>query len=160
MTITNEKMNADVQKIERAISSSTLETEELLSRYYDDSFIRTLGEELGIEKTTLTFLIQMSIQPSIRANVEPLNGKMKSQNWLRGYCPICGSQPQLAEIKAEGRRYLLCSFCEFEWLGLRVQCPYCGNSNHAQLHYLYAEEQDSQNKKRIPPLFYIVLSFP
>lgn len=143
MMTANQKMNEHVQIIEKALLTNALEIKELLGRYYDESFIRKVAENIETEKTILTFLIQMSIQPSIRANIEQINGKVKSENWLRGYCPVCGSLPQMAEIKTEGKRYLLCSFCEFEWPGLRLQCPYCENCDHTQLHYFYAEGQEA-----------------
>lgn len=139
----NEKMNEHIQVIEKAFLTSTVATEELLSRYYDESFINKVAEKLEIQKAILTFLIQMSIQPSIRANIEQLNDKVSLKDWLRGYCPICGSLPQMSKLKAEGQRCFLCSFCGYEWLGLRLQCPYCENSNHKQLHYFYAEGQEA-----------------
>lgn len=139
----NKKMNEHIQVIEKAFLKSTGETEELLSRYYDEPFLNTVAERLEIEKAILTFLIQMSIQPSIRAQREQLNGKVNPRDWLRGYCPVCGSLPQMSELKEEGKRCFLCSFCGYEWLGLRLQCPYCENSNHKQLHYFYAEGQEA-----------------
>lgn len=139
----NEKLNRNIQEIETAVFKGNISAEELLSRYYDESFIHKVAENLAIEKAILTFLFHMSIQPSIRANIEKLHDKVSSKDWLRGYCPICGSLPQISQLKAEGQRYFLCSFCGFEWLGQRLQCPYCENSDHKQLHYLYAEGQEA-----------------
>ena len=54
--------------------------------------------------------------------------------WDRGYCPVCGSWPTLAElIGAEKRRVLRCGRCGTAWSWLVLLCPYCGNDDHRSL---------------------------
>ena len=54
--------------------------------------------------------------------------------WDRGYCPVCGSWPTLAElIGAEKRRVLRCGRCGTSWSWLVLLCPYCGNDDHRYL---------------------------
>ena len=46
--------------------------------------------------------------------------------WHKGYCPICGSFPELSFLQGnEGRRWLRCSLCGYEWRFDRMICPYC-----------------------------------
>ncbi len=61
--------------------------------------------------------------------------------WYRSYCPVCGSQPDLAALEKDvPGRTLLCSSCDTEWVFKRVGCPYCGNDDHSQLAYHPSED--------------------
>lgn len=140
---TNETMKNNIQAIEEAITINALNLKELLQGFYDDSLIDRISKEFNIEKTILKFLVHMSIQPSIHANVEILKDYIDLKKWLMGYCPICGSSPDMSELKENGQRYLICSFCDFQWPGERLKCPFCENSDHKKLHYLYAEGQEA-----------------
>jgi FdhE protein len=140
---TNETMKNNIQAIEEAITINALNLKELLKGFYDDSLIDRISKEFNIEKTILKFLVHMSIQPSIHANVEILKDHIDFKKWHMGYCPICGSSPDMSELKENGQRYLICSFCDFQWPWERLKCPFCENSDHKKLHYLYAEGQET-----------------
>jgi FdhE protein len=137
----NEKMKENIQFIEEAILTKKLDPGELLQKHYDISYIDRVAGEYRIDKAILNFLIHMSIQPSIHANVENVKELVDLKNWLRGYCPICGSLPQISTLKGEGQRYFLCSFCGFEWHSERLKCPFCENRDHNKLHYFYEENK-------------------
>jgi FdhE protein len=136
-------MKNNIQAIEEAITINALNLKELLKGFYDDSLIDGISKEFNIEKTILKFLVHMSIQPSIHANVEILKDHIDFKKWLMGYCPICGSLPYMSELKENGQRYLICSFCDFQWPWERLKCPFCENSDHKKLHYIYAEGQEA-----------------
>ena len=138
----NEKMLQNIQALEEAIMINALNLREVLKRYSDESYLNNIAKEFDINRAILNFLIHMSIKPSIRANVEKLRDQVDLKNWMRGYCPICGSLPHMSEFKGEGQRYLLCSFCSFQWPGERLRCPFCENSDHNKLHYFYTEGQE------------------
>jgi len=138
-----DKMRENIQKIERAIREGTLDLEKLLKRHYDESCMDEIIEDLELDGSILRFLIHMSIKPSIDANVSQLKDQADLKNWLRGYCPICGSLPKISELRGEGQRYLICSFCGFKWQGERLSCPFCENRDHETLHYFYAEGQEA-----------------
>jgi FdhE protein len=139
----NEKMHTNILALEDAFSINALNLKELLKRHFDQSYIEKTAEEFDIDKTILKFLIHSGIQPSLEANVGRLKDQVDHKNWLKGYCPICGSLPQISELNGEGNRYLLCSFCGLRWPVERLKCPFCENSEHDKLHYLYAEGQES-----------------
>ena len=137
------KMNENIQKIEQAVTDGRVHLDELLIRHFDKAYLDKIVDELKIDEVILQFLIHMSILPSIHANVEKLKDQVDLKNWLRGYCPICGSFPKMSELKGEGQRYLLCAFCDFTWPGERLKCPFCENKDHEKLHYFYAERQET-----------------
>jgi FdhE protein len=137
-----DKMREDINVLEDAIRNGILDPEKLLERHCDGIYIKEIVKDLEIDEAIIKFLIQMSIKPSLDANIEKLKDQVDLQNWLRGYCPICGSLPHMSELKGEGQRYFLCSFCGFKWPGERLKCPFCENKDHESLHYLYEEQQE------------------
>jgi FdhE protein len=137
-----EKMRENVQAIEEALTINALNLRELIKRNADEPYLKAVAEEFAVDEAILKFLVRMSVQPSIRANVEILKSRVDLKNWLRGYCPICGSAPNMSALKGEGKRFLQCSFCGFHWPAERLACPFCGNGDHEKLHYLYAEGQE------------------
>lgn len=139
----NEKMRENIQAIEEASAINALNLRELLRRHSDDSYLNTIAEEFSIDRAILLFLVNASIQPSLSANVEQLKDQVDLKNWLRGYCPVCGSSPQISELKDEGKRFLLCSYCSFQWPSERLKCPFCETSDHEKLHYLYEEGREA-----------------
>lgn len=135
-------MREDVQKIEDTIKDGKLYLDELLRKHSNPDYQNKIIEEMKFNRMILNYLIHMSIQPSIHANVEKLKGHVDLKNWLKGYCPICGSYPQMSLLKGEGQRFYLCSFCGFEWPGERLKCPFCENKDHESLHYFYEEGKE------------------
>jgi formate dehydrogenase accessory protein FdhE len=58
-------------------------------------------------------------------------------------CPLCGAEPGLAVLRAEGygaRRSLICSFCAHEWEYLRATCPACGETDSESLPVFTPEQ--------------------
>ena len=102
----NEKMKSHIQSIEEAIAINAINLKELLSRFYNESFIDRISAEFDIDNAILRFLIDASIHPSIDINVEKLKNQVDLENWRKGYCPICGSLPQISRLNGEGQRML------------------------------------------------------
>jgi FdhE protein len=141
---TTSKMNEDIQKIEQAIAENRLHLDELIIKYSDKTYQEKIAEELKLDKSVLQFLIHMSTLPSIISNVNLLKDHVDLKNWLRGYCPICGSLPKISALKGEGgKRHFLCSFCGFIWPSQRMRCPFCDNQDHEKRHFFFAEGQEA-----------------
>ena len=138
------KFNEEIVKIEQAVTDNKLHLDELLLKHSDTTYQEEISQKTEIDKTVLQFLVHMSIQPSIHANVEKLKEHVDLKNWVKGYCPVCGSLPKMSQLKGEGgKRHFLCSFCGFMWPSQRLKCPFCDNQDHNKLHYFYAEGQNA-----------------
>lgn len=62
------------------------------------------------------------------------------RSWSRGYCPICGSWPLLAEMRSLDRtRCLRCGRCGGDWRINVLCCSYCGETEHERLGTLVLE---------------------
>jgi len=48
----------------------------------------------------------------------------------------------MSELKGEGQRYYLCSFCGFIWPGERLKCPFCERRNPEEHEYFYAKGEE------------------
>lgn len=67
------------------------------------------------------------------------------EGWKQGYCPICGSHPNLSYIFGEGgARYLSCPVCREQWRYSRTSCPYCGTDEPNNITLFFVEDQKEQ----------------
>jgi len=97
--------------------------------------VDALGEHL------LEAIIHATLKPFLVSYSEAWLGLVKQERWRRGYCPICGGNPDFAFLDNErGARWLLCSRCDAEWLFQRLECPYCGNQEQNALAYFTDDE--------------------
>jgi FdhE protein len=64
------------------------------------------------------------------------------EQWLRNYCPMCGSPPAMAQLVGadQGRQRLLsCGCCRTRWRYRRTGCPFCENEDDRSLAVLTVE---------------------
>lgn len=103
---------------------------------------RTIGDA-ELDEGTLRFAMTLIMKPFAEKIAESLPSPPEGAEWHQGYCPVCGSWPELGVIEGkEGRRWLRCSFCGHEWRFMRIQCPFCGNSDHEKLEVLFQEGRE------------------
>jgi len=89
----------------------------------------------------LTFVLNQARRPLLRAWAERLAEKVNTADWWQPVCPFCGAPPDLGALDADtGRRRLLCSRCDTEWVFSRVACPFCGDTRH-QAYFPSPDEQ-------------------
>ncbi|MBW2038560.1 MAG: formate dehydrogenase accessory protein FdhE [Deltaproteobacteria bacterium] len=139
-----QKMGEEIPKIVKVLQNDKLNLEHLLSRHYDGDYLDQEAERWGFDMGIFFFLVKASVRPSLEAQMEQLRGSIDLEEWLQRYCPICGSSPQMAELRDEGgKRYLQCSLCGCHWRWERLACPYCHNKAFDSLHYLFSEEEEA-----------------
>jgi FdhE protein len=140
----NPHLAAQIMKIKEAIHGKRIDLKKLLAGGSKEQWIEERVKELGLDKDVLLFLIQTSIRPSIEAGVEQLRRELDPETWLKGYCPLCGSLPSLSLLKEEvGKRYLLCSYCGYQWRTDRISCPFCTNKDQESLHYFFGKGEET-----------------
>ncbi|MBU2055369.1 MAG: formate dehydrogenase accessory protein FdhE [Proteobacteria bacterium] len=89
--------------------------------------------------------IEESLRPALEQVVARHGDAVAKSGWSEGYCPICGREPKIGEIRdEEGTRYLFCNQCGFEWSFLRIKCPFCGNEEQQTLAYFTVEEDEQR----------------
>lgn len=94
------------------------------------------------EQLLMKAIIVATLKPFLVAHSKALLGFVDQKRWRRGYCPICGGGADFAFLDREnGARWLVCSWCDAEWLFQRLQCPYCDNRNQDALAYFTDENR-------------------
>jgi FdhE protein len=88
-------------------------------------------------------LVELFLEESLRPSLEIVARKyadvIARSGWAEGYCPICGKEPKIGQIRGEEGRYLFCNQCGFEWHFLRIKCPFCSNEEQQSLAYFTVE---------------------
>jgi FdhE protein len=111
----------------------------------------------GYDETAFAQLVELALQPVLWAAAARCAALTDIDRWDRGYCPVCGAWPALAElVGAEKRRVLRCGRCGTWWSWLVLLCPYCGNDDHRTLGTLIPEDPatasasgESRSKHRV-----------
>jgi FdhE protein len=100
----------------------------------------------GFDPTAFAQLIELALQPVLWEAAARCAAITDVDRWDRGYCPVCGAWPSLAElVGAEKRRVLRCGRCGTWWSWLVLLCPYCGNDDHRYLGTLTTALADAQD---------------
>jgi len=108
----------------------------------DEEVLSKMAGEVDLESNTLYFLGLMSLRPALAALRQGLSYKMDKKDWPYGYCPLCGSQPDISFFDRSGKRHLHCELCGEEWPHPRLTCPFCQNQDHEALGYFEAESEE------------------
>jgi len=163
-----DKMKIDIKAFERYFLELVNLFEEKNKEFFEDLKTAVFKEELNLEETirdvlikgveteekedgvkegilwkdnrTVRLLIYEALKPFFEIHARLFEGKIRDELWGKGYCPVCGERPMMAELRGEeGKRMLRCSLCAFEWSFMRVKCPFCENEDQEELGYLSIE---------------------
>ena len=127
------KIKSNSQWVQHAMSN-------FLSR--DEQAIVDMAKEINLEPMVLKFLTHMALKPSLDILKKVITEKITINTWNYGYCPLCGSSPDIAYLDTNGKRHLHCELCGYEWNYPRLKCPFCENDNPKELGYFVSEEED------------------
>ena len=101
-----------------------------------------MAKDLGLQSDLITFIMSLVSKPFAERISESLTPLPESLIWKKGYCPICGSWPEVSFIRGhDGKRSLRCSFCGHEWGFSRLLCPFCENDDQTKLELFYSEDR-------------------
>ena len=99
--------------------------------------LRAMATRAGLGHDLLWLVADLAVSPYAHVLLDSLFGHvppgsplaMALDGWSRGYCPLCGSWPTLAEARDDARRRLRCSFCAAAWDVPKGSCLYCGDAS-------------------------------
>jgi len=107
-----------------------------------DHEIEALAERLSVDPGILKFVMLQLVKPFAAKRAESLKPALESLSWQKGYCPVCGSWPELGFLEGkEGRRWLKCAFCGHEWVFMRTRCPFCETDDFEKMELYFSEER-------------------
>jgi FdhE protein len=104
--------------------------------------IEQIASNLGVDARILEFVLGQLAKPYAQKLTESLPAFPEELQWHKGYCPICGSWPEMGFLQGkEGHRWLRCSFCGHEWTFMRTKCPFCESEDQEKLELLFSEDR-------------------
>lgn len=116
----------------------------------DSAQLEELLKNWNADPQTLIFLGTMSLKPfMVRMEIDAAKA-IEDMQWTKGYCPICGTFPDMSLLKKSGdnnaylkshggQRWMHCSCCSHEWRIKRNMCPWCESEDYDKLRYIQAE---------------------
>ncbi|MGD9031582.1 MAG: formate dehydrogenase accessory protein FdhE [Desulfobacteraceae bacterium] len=138
---------ADVDGLKKALEQSQGDSE-WANRLFravlekDEKNLTRMGKETDLEPKVLQFLAQLALRPSLQALRNAVSKETDGGSWDYGYCPLCGSQPNMAYFDKTGKRHLHCELCGEEWPHPRLNCPFCQTQEQKSLGYFHSEEEE------------------
>ena len=108
----------------------------------DESVLTAMAGGVGLDSLTLLFLGKTALRPSLEAFRHLMEEIIGEKPWDHGYCPLCGSPPDMARFTKTGKRRLHCELCGQEWAFARIGCPFCINRDPEDLGYFEAEGEE------------------
>jgi len=108
----------------------------------DDKIQSKTEKDINLDPKVLLFLAKTALRPSISAIHDAVSPGIDKKGWNYGYCPLCGSQPNIAYFNKQGKRHLHCELCKEEWPYPRLKCPFCENKDHETLGYFQADGEE------------------
>jgi FdhE protein len=107
--------------------------------------LEEIAGKLQIDGPVLEFVAFQILKPYAEKLAETLPTSPEGAKWVKGYCPVCGSWPEIGFVDGkEGARSLRCSFCGHQWRFMRTQCPFCETTDPEKLEMYYAEDRPSE----------------
>jgi FdhE protein len=126
-----------------AATSGAIDPQRLFSEAFvqHHDHLAEIADESGVDLDLLVTVVAQAVAPLLRAYADRLLPMLErvvdEVTWQRGYCPVCGGWPLLAELRGvELAEYLRCSGCGAGWRWQRLACPYCGNDDYRALQTL------------------------
>lgn len=134
----------EFEKIRLALHSKDDVHESLLESLVKGNLanLEALAQKLETRVELLTLVLGQILKPFAQKRAESLSPLPEDIQWHKGYCPVCGSWPELSFLEGkEGVRWLRCAFCSYEWRYPRVQCPFCETTDQTLMELIYLEDR-------------------
>lgn len=93
----------------------------------------TVQTSPDVDSATLDQILLVAMRPFLGRCAESILAHLDTSGWSRGYCPLCGGEPEMAVITRDARRRLICGRCLGQWDFDPIACPYCPNDDRTRI---------------------------
>jgi FdhE protein len=108
----------------------------------DDRALAGMAERHDASIDAIAIVAQVAAMPLLMAAARTLEPRIATA-WQRGYCPVCGAWPSLAEVRGiERERRLRCGCCSADWPLPLLHCAFCDELEHTKLGSLQPEGEE------------------
>jgi len=129
------KIREDLAHLKLALENGSLDPRQCLHAmlHGDDEELERIAFDLDTDSQALKFVLGQFMKPCIEKQAEMLKPLIQDLQWTKGYCPICGTLPELSFIKGEpAEKWLMCALCGHQWRFAIMMCPFCENLDQEQ----------------------------
>ena len=106
-------------------------------------------DRAGVARDRLGFVSCHTVPPFLEIYAHEWAERLQDADWVKGFCPVCGSEPLMGRLDKEaGKRLLQCYLCRAEWAFKRLECPFCGSSVQEKLRY-FSDEKDPSRRVEV-----------
>ena len=144
LEIAERRMPGETKEFVRQIKEGELDFADVIRNSFDPSCEEELAPDVDEDTFDLIELfVEESLRPALEFFAQQYGDIISRSEWEEGYCPICGKEPKIGELKGdEERRFLFCNQCGLEWNYSRIKCPFCGNEEQKTLAYFTVEGEE------------------
>jgi hypothetical protein len=95
--------------------------------------VRPGAEPLSADAVGLESVLQQAMRPFLTRAGDAIMARSDLAAWNRGFCPLCGGEPDLSVITAAADRLLICGRCAARWRFDQITCPFCSNGDRSRI---------------------------
>ncbi|HOJ50956.1 MAG TPA: formate dehydrogenase accessory protein FdhE [Syntrophales bacterium] len=145
LKITEKGSPSETQELKEKIEAGEIDFRDLLLAHFYSDWSEEKEDDERDEPTfdLIELFLEECMRPAFELVAEKYGPLIEKSKWTEGFCPLCGKEPKIGEIKEkDGRRYLFCNQCGIEWPYKRIKCPFCGNEEQQSLAYFTVEDDE------------------
>ncbi|MCP4119197.1 MAG: formate dehydrogenase accessory protein FdhE [Desulfobacteraceae bacterium] len=142
----------DLEKMEKGFSDHVIDTRECVRAFMNDQqeILEKQAGQMGASIQVFQFVLGQLVKPFMEMQAEVFAPLTEGQQWLHGYCPVCGSHAAVAGLAGEGgKRWLQCANCSHEWRFNRHTCPRCSDNDHTKHEYFFDRNSPVKAGERV-----------
>jgi len=103
------------------------------SQAHEDAYAASVADAPESPLAPHSQAITLAVRPFVAKCADAVLPRLDLSGWQRGYCPLCGAEPDFAVLTASDDRLLICSRCTGRWPFDPAACPFCGNDDLLKL---------------------------
>jgi FdhE protein len=141
------KIHPELTRLKAAMDNGHLNLKDCMKALLkgQEKKIDEIALNLETQPLILKFILDQMVKPFLEKRIGGVQSLIQNLTWPKGYCPICGSFPELSFLKRdEGQRWLRCALCGHEWRFMRTMCPYCENEDHEKTELYFVEDREHE----------------
>jgi formate dehydrogenase maturation protein FdhE len=121
---------ADFRRVE-ALARDAEHLADIVRTWYESP--RPGAPPLSPEAAGLETVLQQAMRPFLTRASDAVMARSDFAAWTKGFCPLCGAEPDLAVITTAAHRLLICSRCAARWKFDQITCPFCLNPDRRRI---------------------------
>jgi FdhE protein len=141
------KIKPELKRLKAAVEKGQVDLKDCMKALLkgQEKRIDEIASNLKIQPLIFRFILDQLMKPFLEKRIEGTQPLIQPLPWYKGYCPLCGSFPELSFLKEkEGQRWLKCSLCGHEWRFMRTKCPFCENDDHEKMELYFVEGREHE----------------